>query len=393
MADCGRCKVNKREGLIGCEGSCKKWWHYSCANLSESDWKLLDKCKNVFYLCDSCKRNCEVMSKSQHKTLLDNISSINCEIKDISSNQEQLNNLIQREVSSVLEKVEMLFVNLKNDLQNVIGEKLNKIENVTSVTSKKSYANAVQNSTTFIVKPKDPKQNSKSTKSDILKNLNPVEANLNLTQVRDVSKGGIIVRCENDKFKELAKDRLGNNYTVQEAAKLNPRIKLVGLSQKFEEDALLGYLKLQNRDIFTSDSSCQLVFIKPLRKSNKVFQAMFQVDVTTYHKIMQEGSLFVGYDYCKVFDGIELRRCYACCGFHHSANNCSVGKNFCPRCAQEHKLQDCNNDHVLSCINCMNHNKKDGVTQVNVKHASWDNNCPVYISALESFKCNILNVK
>ncbi|KAJ3641869.1 hypothetical protein Zmor_028339, partial [Zophobas morio] len=55
---------------------------------------------------------------------------------------------------------------------------------------------------------------------------------------------------------------------------------------------------------------------------------------------MTAGGLFVGYDYCSVFDALEVTRCYKCNKFGHSSQSCKA-KEVCPRCSEGHKLVDC----------------------------------------------------
>ena len=80
MSNCCKCKSSKRDGLVGCEGSCNKWFHHSCINLSDSEFKLLEKSKNLFHLCDSCKTSCEIVEKSHLTNLGKNAESIDVKL-------------------------------------------------------------------------------------------------------------------------------------------------------------------------------------------------------------------------------------------------------------------------------------------------------------------------
>lgn len=153
-------------------------------------------------------------------------------------------------------------------------------------------------------------------------------------------------------------------------------------------DVLLNYIKSQNKHIFNAQGVCKIISNVPLRKKNDMYQAIIQTDRITYKNIMEQGKLFVGYDYCSVFDAIELRRCFKCCGYHHHSSRCASKVEICPRCAQNHKVADCKSD-VLYCINCHNL-KKNNDCDIDLNHASWDNRCHVYNLTLEKFKINIL---
>lgn len=62
MSDCGKCRYKKSDKrLVGCEGSCQKWFHFSCIGLTENDFVFVERNTNIFYLCDDCKRSCKVV--------------------------------------------------------------------------------------------------------------------------------------------------------------------------------------------------------------------------------------------------------------------------------------------------------------------------------------------
>lgn len=122
----------------------------------------------------------------------------------------------------------------------------------------------------------------------------------------------------------------------------------------------------------------------PTKKKPSVFQAILQVDKETYNYLISCGSIFVGYDYCAVYDAINVDRCFNCNAFGHSSRVCK-STLACPRCSENHRVADCKSD-VLKCSNC---SVKTGTNITN--HAAWDLSCPTFIAQQKKIVHNILS--
>lgn len=64
-SDCVKCRLSKKDGLFGCEGLCGKRFRIGCTGLTNSDFKMLEILKILFYLCDNCRRFCEGVDKTE----------------------------------------------------------------------------------------------------------------------------------------------------------------------------------------------------------------------------------------------------------------------------------------------------------------------------------------
>ncbi|CAH1102969.1 unnamed protein product [Psylliodes chrysocephalus] len=153
------------------------------------------------------------------------------------------------------------------------------------------------------------KQATPVTKTAIIQNINPVSSNINITKVFNVRDGGIIVRCENSdeciKFKKFADEKLANDYTIKEVPVLNSRFKIVGISENLSENDFINVIKNQNKNEICPDSNLKVISQLPLKKNNKLFQVIIQSYINSYQKVNSLGKLFVGCDYCNVFNAIE----------------------------------------------------------------------------------------
>lgn len=288
-------------------------------------------------------------------------------------------------------EVENIIKACTSELGNQISAKLKAFsETANDPVKTRSYA-SVASKSAFALKPKNSDQSVKATKADVLQNIDPVESEISISHVVPMKNGGIVVQCnesESSKFKQLANSKLGAKYEVKQLSTLHPRVKIVGLSEKLEENVILRYLKCQNKSVFCDDSVCSIVSINNLKKNRNIYQILLQVDRVTYKKILEIGKIFIGYDYCSVYDGIELRRCYNCCNFNHLSKNCSKDVPSCARCSGSHSVRDCKSD-IMCCILCSNFNAAHN-QDINTNHAVWDSGCPVYQEALKRFKHNVL---
>lgn len=391
---------------MGCEGTCNAWFHFNCAGFTESEFKFLKRSKNVFYMCENCKITCQMVDQS----------SVTGEFPRIRENMDAIKELINAQVASKLNDIVKSVTQLKAEIIDSVFSKLDesssavmskldkscssmmsKLDESSSTATRPNadftYATAAKR-TSVVVKPKDPGQNVSSTKADLFRSVNPLETNVHVAKVKSIKSGGVVVSCtskqEASKFQKLVEDAIGDKYNVKEAAKLSPRLRIVGLSQKFDEEQVVKYIRLQNDHLVTESSEIKCLNVTPVKRSQTTFQALIELDGKSYQSILSNQFLYVGYDSCKVFDGTEILRCFNCCGFNHVASHCK-NKRICPRCTQDHEVKKCQST-ALKCINCVNANKINN--DVKYDHAAWDtSNCFVYKQKLEQFKSNTLNLR
>ncbi|KAJ3666207.1 hypothetical protein Zmor_001660 [Zophobas morio] len=340
MSQCSKCRSNKKDGLVGCEGTCNKWFHYSCVNLTESDFKVLEKSKNLFFLCDGCKTSCEIVEKSHLGNLSTNIKSIDDKVGELNKTYEKQFSDMQAHFENFKSELTSSFQSQFNELKDSLAEK--SIKNEETVT----YASAVKQTTSIIFQPKDQSQSVATTKSEILRNVDPVKTGVSIRNTKTARNGSLIVRCDKnldtEKIAKVAKDTLGEKYTIKQLPVINPRIRVVGITDKeITTDDLSDYIIHQNGYLFVGEPYCKVEKITPLRKDNKRFQATIEVNIATYNNIIKNGYLIVGYDDCIVYDAIDIKLFYQCCGYHHYYKQCSNKLPICPKCSGSHNVKEC----------------------------------------------------
>lgn len=402
-ADCSSCNgsLKRHEESLTCS-KCSCLFHIGCLNVSHSEYNILRREK--IWSCPLCR---DTASASCAKEL-DPSPTASVSIESVLHRLGQ----VEKNFSTQLSELKSVVVRLQTQLQKQTDEnssllrelqlsrssnealtgQLARISDTVSPSTPgvsasrekpKSYSQAASQRTSIVVRPKDSLQANSKTKIDLLKTVNPVTSEVDVVGVKHISNGGIIISCSTDgdaaKLKQIAGSKLSERYEIKDASKLHPRIRISGLTERHDSDSLVNFLKVQNSEVF-ADSKISFISSNHLKKRNNIFQAVFQVDPVTYHRALNCGKVFMGYDSCNVHDALEVLRCFNCCGYHHVSANCK-SKTVCPRCTGDHKVDACDSQS-LKCINCCG--IKTLEPNIDVNHAAWDRECAVYKRKLTS---------
>lgn len=373
---CAKCDspiTGGRKLGISCDGFCGNSFHLACINLSADVLKYKGQ-PGCLWFCQGCL--------------------------DLRNEGSVYRDLVQQSIQGVLQKLENAFSVMKSELIDTVNAKFNCTTNIT-VPSYSDVAKNIQKS--LIIKPKNEKQAVSITKLQVLENLKQSATTVPITKVKHINSGGILVTCGSDdgslKLKKVVDENLSQNYNISEVSNPKPRIKIVGICSEVTKEEIIRFLKLQNPDKFKEESECVLLKFWSTKKKSNIMQALVQVDCVTYRHIMMAEDKFVivGLDRCRIYDGIELLRCYKCSNFNHSASVCKA-KFACPRCSMEHELTDCKDEYSTKCINCFNyknlHLKSNENLDIDCNHTAMDkNNCFVYKLKIKSLKSSILGLQ
>lgn len=183
-----------------------------------------------------------------------------------------------------------------------------------------------------------------------------------------------------ENFKKEAIKKLGDKYDVHVPKKRLPKIKIMGISEKLTSEEIAT--KAVNQNLYIKEESHMKVFaVVKQRRSNR-YIAYAEVDPDTYKRAVQEETINIGWDRCKVFDALNVTRCYNCNGFNHKAKECRSSQS-CPRCGKNHDINDCKaTETEIQCINCKTAMDKLKI-KLDVGHCAWSAECSVYKRKLE----------
>lgn len=445
MPDCSKCKLAIRgESGVRCEGICKKEFHQTikCCGVDQYNLKILESNNFIRYMCDDCiqyvhnldlvlaevqeevrknkqhlidykgefeeslkrnkgefeeslKRNAVEMKKLLEATekryemrmkKLDDVQK-SCEnnIKDIGKLCESVS------VSDVSGKNNELCSELRKENEKMCNEIKKTIIDTNVNQNKPLYSELVKTGLPkinkqmpLIVKPKE-KQGVDKTKEELNKKVDPV--NLKITNVENRSNGTIIIRSENieerDKIQNAIEVEMGENYEIKVATPINLDVIVTDISYKYTEEEILAKLRRQNPLIGEKDIKIISTF-ETKRNNRAIHNVKLNIDNETYETIMRAQRVNIGWERCRVFDGTSVRQCYKCRGYNHIANECK-NQETCIKCHGNHKPNECNNEQMIKCINCIRENRRLNLG-LDENHVTNDKKCPVYQNKLASKK-------
>lgn len=367
---CGTCNgaITTKRPAIPCTGTCQRSHHIQCTNIPAD---LLTSVTNYPALSWKCE---------------------NCFNKPSTWDPKYFESIFEEKFKLLLQDITEKFNDLKNEITHSAAKVVADINAENSSSIKKTYSAALNTEAAIIIKPKNLEQRNLTTRADILNNINPVKNNINISKVKNIKDGGILVGCSNSedtlKLKGIAENKLKENYDIKDVRNVKPRIRIVGMSEKLEENELIQYIKFQNKHLDSENCNLKILKLWSTKKNVNIYQAILQVEKNFYDKIMSigEGKLFIGYDLCSVYDSIEIRRCFKCSGFNHMSDQCK-STICCPKCAGEHDLKNCTSV-TLKCGNCIGYSNTNE-TELNIEHAAWDRNCFVYKQHIDELKSKI----
>lgn len=317
----------------------------------------------------------------------------NCNVYQELFDEKKLLTIFEDKIKSFFMELNETFVNIKSELLKKAEDKLSTIitqaDSPTTSTQKPSYSAALCNNfhAAVVVKPKNSQENEQ-TKSDILQSINVSSSDININRIKHIKDGGLVVGCktteEVSKFKDIIEQKMSSGYDIREVKGLHPRVRIVGLSQTLNTDTLLKLVRKQNNEIFDDNSECTVTKLWQTKNNNHLYQAVLQLDIATYNKVINNGYLLVGLDLCKVYDAIDILRCFNCNGFNHSKNVCKKELT-CPNCSLNHAKELCKAVNY-KCINCINL-KESKKVDIDIDHAAWDH------VKCQSYKNSVLKLK
>ena len=84
--------------------------------------------------------------------------------------------------------------------------------------------------------------------------------------------------CSNEnelvKFKTLANSKLSERYEVKDLRSVNPRIRVVGMSEELKDEVLVNYVKYQNKNLFNLEKpECKVLKIWHTKKKQLRFSS------------------------------------------------------------------------------------------------------------------------
>lgn len=311
---------------------------------------------------------------------------------------DMLEDLFNSKMEEFLKNINSSFESLKENLMSLASQKLSSLPSTVS-PSVSTYAKAVSKNSqqSVVVKPKDISQKNSQTKIDLVHGVDPVGSQIKVNTVKHIRNGGIVVDCKGaedaDKLVRLVEEKLSSKYEIHPVKKVFPRVRIAGISEKYDKDVLRDYIVKQNEALFHDSAECKVLEVNNIKNKIDLYQATLQLDSLSYGKVLESGCLLVGFEICRVFDAVEVTRCFRCNGFNHTSKLCKRDQT-CPRCGESHDLKECTaSETELCCVNCRVAGERSGST-IDARHAVWDYNaCSVYKQKVARLKSDLFGAQ
>lgn len=383
--DCGK-SCDKYTDHLKCS-SCDNSYHISCQNVSLTQFEAIRGTGGSGWFCSLCRGGpADFSSQVLDASVAGAGSSVDPQLERRLADAiartvcTSVRNVFRDELASL--RAEIADLRIQN---RQLSESLAALQNSRHVCNSDGSSSGAAGAPTYagvtarsvsqsiVIRPKKSSQPVAETKSDILKNIDPLNESVRVDKIRTIRNGGVVVGCQQaTEFKKIAAEKLSEKYDVHQLKTLSPSIRVVGMSDCVGRDLVVPYLLKQNEAVFSAESECKLVSFSSTKRSDSLYQATLQLDVATYERALKAGHVLVGFDACSVYDAVSPVRCFKCNGFSHTSKYCR-GKLSCPRCGGSHGVKDCGLDGNadFKCINCIELNTREGSNHA-IDHAAWD---------------------
>lgn len=397
--NCGKCKQKfgkKCESCVQCDG-CEAWFHITCANLSETQYKALREIKESFWCCENCFGLAKSMfeagiheMKQQMKETMEDIK------KSASRDYQQTTNEIKTVKSEV---------NAVKDTCNSVQETLAAMENkiasfetvVKNLNRNVTYSNVAKKNQVVTVQ-ENPKIQQPNDRRDINKIVIITNADTstlkNSPQIKKSffelfpskrllfafrnSQNNLHLEFDNEQdakevIEKWSPTFLGTKTSARHPATQSTKhcLLIKEIDKSFSETDITGELE-SSYNIPKQDFEVRRFKTKEGKELNTVKIDFREAGVRD--KLLTDGIFLSKHFYRpQIYEHseyIRATRCYNCQKFGHIAKTCRLNVK-CGNCNQSHRTSECNQPENLECANCEK------------PHASNSGDCPVYLLTLK----------
>lgn len=348
------------------------------------DWTVNKciKCLNSFeededlYTCYICKQNlhkkCANLTASEQKCMPMQKRSLRliCSVCD---------NFITKlpDLLSMVEGIQKDVALMKGNMSRINNE-----ENNNSASRK--YADVLKQKAepVLVVKPISD-QASNLTRSEIKQAIDPIDIGINISQLKQVSKGAVVIGCENRAEVNLLRtkisEKIGDKYNVEIPVLKKPRLKIMNIHNEdidIEDAEIVNKIRKQNR-INNERNDVHIRIVKKIE--NKRYRSstlIVETDPLTHKSLLANVQVNIGWSRGSAYNHINLLQCFKCYGFNHVANDCQ-SELVCSLCSENHNYKECKSQEVR-CTNCIRAQKNLNIV-LDTNHEAVSKDCPCYL--------------
>ena len=431
---CAQCSqpIAEPDHCLECYGKCRLSIHAACLpNATPERIEVLGEIPNAMFVCDTCLALHEYDDGHTEKVLSDivaKIDELSCVINFVKNFESAVRKIVREEL--VRDRKTLTVTDNKEGTRSRIvtrseskkrkaeeadaddgeakkrkGEEAEVAETEVAetdvavavtefVTPKASFAKVVQQRIVITEEEQKQKQSKKPDPVVVIKPKAGVAVenarmevqkkvsskNMNVQRVYTNKNGEVVVALKDKASVQVLQEnvmkQLGERYDVQLRDSLKPTIKIIGMPEEMEEDELRETL-VDHNDSFGNLKHFKL--FKSYRNEKWSYNnnnAIVELDADTYFKVLDAGKVNCGWKRCRVFDGLQVLRCFKCNGFNHKGADCKAAVVTCAICSGPHEPKNCKAESA-KCSNCEKLKNEKNV-DIDVNHAAWSSECPVY---------------
>ena len=378
----------------------------------ESNWpSLIRNYPNFKWVCDFCEHGLEqsrpIIMSNRLTCIEENISIVSEELKKSATLIDDVQSM-KKQIAELKDLLSNNPITSANENPSNPAESCSTSTESASMALYSSLFPALSTNTEHVHKLNQkvnspaviklkPKNSSTSGPSmDNLENI-AISNSIPVTNISSKETGETVIsfpdKTNRDKFADVLKNTNGIADTSDITTPVSklPTITISGLTKNFEptdRHALFDAIKGQNYTLgpLLTPESFSIIFVRPLAKNDKVFQAVVRVSNIVRQAINNLGNkLFYGRTLCMVYDRFFVRRCNKCQGYGHYFNECKSNV-VCSYCSGSHNSTECHystDTTKHSCINC----KTNSFDHTN--HTTTSRFCKSYQDAQDRLKNSI----
>ncbi|XP_067619860.1 repetitive organellar protein-like [Eurosta solidaginis] len=409
---CDKCKLAIRgETGIRCVGVCAKVYHSAakCSGLDSYKATVIGTHPMVNFICEECItyiHNIDLVLRDMQESVNRNsgyLKEYKNEFEEaLKTNQKEMRALMKTMEEKYNERLATLKMHQEMYIKNAaeikkVREIAEKIKNQAEVVGRENekfcseiktivkekndgipqqtYANILrtgENKNTaravpelkkrapIIVKPK-AKQTSERTRQDLNNKINPNE--LKITDIKAGHNGIMVIDSinedERNKIKQIMDKKISDEYEIKIPRDYKPKLFITGMQFEKNRDYLIECLRKQNKCL--EQGEIKIIKQYNVKTSNKnYYNAILEVDEEMFTNAIKLDKLNVGWERCKVYDGVDVTTCFKCRGYNHKATECK-NEEVCTKCLGKHKTIECNEQPANKCINCIKQRTSDAL--------------------------------
>lgn len=331
----------------------------------------------------------------------DNIVEINKNLKKcIKEEFTNLKTAVEATICEHIKKISLEWCNEFRELTKLIKQdkahnRQSQHKNNNNETDRSIINSNIKPVETVIIKP-NKEQESSVTLNQLKQSIDVANLGVGLNKVKNKAGGKIILEVEKEKDKTILlneiQNKLGQFYNVSSVNKKRPKLKIVGLEEQLiqqNENIFIKNLVRQN-DLTTSSTSTERIkIIKRYKTKGDYGSAILEVDPIIHKLLLEKNFVKIGWKTYKIFNYINVIRCFKCWSFNHFAKQCNRDV-VCRICAGKHRESECQSG-IKKCINCIEWVNKSKQLNWNSDHMATDSNCGCYIKMREKEQIKIVN--